>query len=103
MLTGQSGFDHNIDYMFSGSKKKNIPERYLKVINNPNKSNTESTLFTWNDIKNTRKKDNKMYVILNDSSHKIKSDILSAYNSYEIEPLLWSDKDDILLKLNNAI
>ncbi|SCI82413.1 Domain of uncharacterised function DUF1829 [uncultured Clostridium sp.] len=102
-LTGKSGYDHNIDYIFSGSKRKNIPERYLKVINNPNKSNTESTLFTWNDIKNTRKKDNKMYVVLNDTNSKIKSDILTAYKAYDIEPLLWSDKDYILSKLSNAI
>jgi hypothetical protein len=102
-LTGQSGFDHNIDYVFAGVKNKNIPERYLKVINNPDKSNTESTLFTWYDLQSIRKKDNEMYVVLNDTTHEIKSDILLAYNNYAIKPLLWSNKKSILTHFKTAI
>ncbi|MGX4600294.1 DUF1829 domain-containing protein [Faecalimicrobium sp. JNUCC 81] len=102
-LTGQSGFDHNIDYMLAGLKKKNIPEKYLKVINNPNKSNTESTLFTWSDLQNSRKKDNRMYVILNDTNTEVKPEILSAYKTYNIKPLLWSDKNEILSNLKNVM
>lgn len=103
-LTGQSGFDHNIDYVLPKMKKKNIPERYLKVINNPNKNNTESTIFTWNDLKNIRKSnniDNIMYVILNDSSQSIKSDLINAYKSYDIKPLLWTNQESILSNLKN--
>jgi hypothetical protein len=102
-LTGKSGFDHNIDYMLAGLKKKNIPEKYLKIINNPSKSNTESILFTWSDLKNSRKKDNEMYVILNDTNAKIKPDIILAYQSYDIKPLLWSEKKAILSNLRNIV
>lgn len=105
-ITGQSGFDHNIDYVLPKMKKRNIPERYLKVINNPNKNNTESTIFTWNDLKNIRKTDsldNIMYVILNNTNQEIKSDILNAYKSYDIKPLLWSQKNEFLKTLKNAI
>lgn len=101
-LTGKSGFDHNIDYVLPGLKSKNIPERYLKVINNPTKSNTESVLFTWDDIKNTRRKTNDMYVILNDVDNTIKSDIITAYESYDIKPLFWSDKDALLNSLKQT-
>lgn len=95
-LTGKSGLDHNIEYLFSPIKRKNIPERYLKAINNPDNNNTKSTLFIWDDIKNARKTENKMYVILNDSNSKVNSNIIEAYKNYGIEPLLWSKKEEIL-------
>ncbi len=95
-LTGKSGFDHNIDYVLPGLRRKNLPERYLKVINNPNKSNTESVLFTWDDIKNTRRKENGMYVVLNDIDNKVKPDIISAFKSYDITPLFWSNKKELI-------
>lgn len=102
-VSGKSGLDHNIDYLLSPVKKRNIPERYLKAINNPDSNNTKSTLFIWDDIKNTRKTKNKMYVILNDSNSKISSNIISAYKNYGVEPLLWSKKEEILEKINEAI
>ncbi|MGY0374435.1 DUF1829 domain-containing protein [Clostridium sp. JNZ J1-5] len=98
-ITGKSGYDHNIDYILPPNRKKNTPEKYIKVINNPSKNNTESTLFTWNDIKNYRKSPNLMFVILNDEDNKIKSDILSAYNSYDVKPLFWTKKNDIVKEL----
>lgn len=101
-LTGQSGFDHNIDYVLPKLKSKNIPERYLKVINNPNKNNTENTIFTWNDLKNIRKTDsmdNIMYVVLNNTTSEVKSDLITAYNSYGIKPLLWTDQESIISTL----
>lgn len=102
-ITGQSGFDHNIDYLLPGLKKKNIPEKYLKVINTPNKSNTESVLFTWSDIKNMRKNKLDMYVLLNDLDRDIKNDFINAYKAYNIKPLFWSKKDDILSDLKQIV
>lgn len=98
-ITGKSGYDHNIEYILPGIKRKGIPEKYIKVINNPTKSNTESALFTWSDIKNYRKLPNLMFVILNDEENKIKTDILNAYKSYDIQPLFWSNKKDIIERL----
>lgn len=103
-ITGKSGYDHNIDYVLPGLKSKDIPDRYLKLMNNPNKSTTESILFTWQDIKNTnRRKNTNMYVILNDEDKRvIRNDITTALKSYDIKPLLWSDKKTLLDNLKNA-
>lgn len=101
-LTGVSGFDHNIDYVLPGLKRKNIPERYLKVINNPSKTNTEIALFIWNDIKETRRQDKNMIVILNDVDNNVKPDTISALENYNITPLKWSDKKNILSHLKQV-
>lgn len=102
-LSGKSGYDHNIDYVLAGLKKKKIPEKYIKIINSPSKSSTQSILFAWDDIRKARTMDNLMFVILNDSDHKINSDIIKAYTAYDIIPLKWTDKDTILKSLKAAI
>lgn len=96
-LTGKSGFDHNIDYLIPGNNKN--PEKYLKAINNPDKSNTQNTMFLWDDLKQARKQNDIMIVVLNDVDHKVKNDIIKAYKEYDIKPLLWSDKTTILQNL----
>lgn len=96
-LTGKSGFDHNIDYVIPGNKKN--PAKYLKAINNPDKSNTQNTVFLWDDLKPARGQNDIMMVVLNDVDNKVKGDIINAYKEYSIEPLLWSDKTNILKNL----
>lgn len=102
-LSGQSGFDHNINYILPARKKRNIPEQYINVINKPDKTSTESNIFAWNDLKNTRNTNHEMFVILNDTDKSVKSDIITAYKEYKISPLLWSDKKGILTSLNHAV
>lgn len=102
-ITGKSGFDHYIDYVLPGNRKN--PGKYLKVINNPDKSNTENTVFMWDDLKHSRKSADKMMVVLNNVDNRVRGEIINAYKNYDIEPLLWSDKDSILasLKYSNSI
>lgn len=101
-VSGKSGFDHNIDFALAAIKKKSISEAFIKVLNSPTKSNTENILFAWNDIKDSRKDKSDMFVILNDIENKVKNDILIALESYEIKPLLWSNKDNIISSLKRT-
>lgn len=101
-VSGRSGFDHNLDFALAPIKKKSIPEAFIKVLNSPNKSNTENILFAWNDIKDSRQNKSDMFVILNDVENKVKPDIITALKSYEIKPLLWSDKKDIITNLKRT-
>ena len=98
-ITGKSGFDHTIDYVFPGMKKRNITEKYIKIINSPNKTNTESVIFMQNDLKQTRKSDNEMFVLINDIDNPIKDGVIQAYNNYDIETLRWSKKDYIMNRI----
>jgi len=93
-LAGRSGFDHKIDFIFPSGKK--IPERYLMVVNNANKSTTADKLFLWNDIKGSRKKNNEMYVMLDDKNHKVDDKIIQAYKEYGIHPFTWTEKNNLV-------
>ncbi|MDF2884418.1 MAG: hypothetical protein K0R54_4985 [Clostridiaceae bacterium] len=97
-ITGKSGYSHNIDFTIPHSKLK--PDRYLQLVNTPNKSTTEINLFAWNDIKEVRNQNSSMYVLLNDIDNKVRKDILSAYNKYDIKTLLWSNKDELIDELS---
>ncbi len=91
-LVGKSGFTHNFDFAIGASKKKS--ERFIKAINKPNKDNTTSTIFSWNDVTATRKPDSKLLVMLNDSDDKINDELINAYMHYDILPIPWSHKDN---------
>ncbi len=96
-ITGKSGYNHNIDFLFPTPKAK--PEKYLKLVNTANKNSTEINLFAWNDIKDIRKADSKMFVLVNDIDNKIKEDTLTPYYNYDIKPMLWSEKDELIKEL----
>lgn len=95
-ISGRSGFDHTIDFTLPKVKSKNINEAFIKIVNSPNKSNTENILFTWSDIKNSRKDSSDMFVILNDNNTSVKKEWLNAFKSYDVCPLLWSKKNEII-------
>lgn len=98
-ITGKSGLDHNINYVLPAYKKNKIPERYIQVINNSTKSNTQSNIFLWQDLKNSRKRDNKMYILINNIDNSVKEEYIQAYKNYNISTLLWSEKDNIVNQL----
>lgn len=93
-LSGKTGFDHNIDFLFSGSPAK--PERLVKTINTPKKDQVMSALFAFNDIKEMREESTKNYVIYNDSEMRVAPDIISALDNYKIEHIAWSEKERCL-------
>ena len=60
-------------------------------------------MFLWDDLKYTRKQTDIMMVVLNDIDHKVQNDIISAYKKYDITPLMWSDKTNILENLKIVV
>ena len=89
-FVGKSGFFYYYDYLIQRTKNK--PERLCKVINNPNKQNFQSTMFMWNDTKETRNEDSRLIVFLNDEN-KIDSSIIEGFKNYNVDTILWSEKD----------
>lgn len=94
---GKSGFTHNFDFLIS--KYRDIPERIIKVINNPRRDTAESLIFAWNETRETRKSKAVMYAFLNDENRKVSDSIISAFKQYDIIPVQWSLKEEYIQEL----
>lgn len=98
-VAGKSKYDHVFDFMIPKSKKQ--PERIIKLINNPKKDSIESTIFSFVDTMDNRPDSNMSYALVNDedkpkSQIKFAQDALAEYN---INPLLWSQRQDYVEEL----
>lgn len=86
-ILGKSGLMQNFDFIISKTKKQ--PERIIKLISTPNNiTNIKAAIFSITDIQGTRK-DASSIVIINDTSYKVKSDQIDAFQKYDIFPILW--------------
>ena len=95
-FVGKSGFVYSYEYLIQRTKEK--PERLCKVINNPNKQNFQSTMFMWNDTKETRDDNSQLIVFLNDEN-RIDSNVIEGFNKYNVDTIPWSERDKYLDKL----
>ena len=89
-LAGRSGFDHTFDFVIPASPK--APERLLRAINRPTRDTATSYIFAWNDTREVRAGDTEAYAILNDEERKPSGDLLRAFRTYQIQPILWSQR-----------
>jgi hypothetical protein len=87
---GKSGFNHRFD--FAIPKSKNSPERLVQTINNPNKQTVLEAVFKWLDTREVRP-ESKLVTVLNDSSKAIPSNAIEAFEKYDLQTVLWSEKD----------
>ena len=90
MIAGKSGFTRNFSFVLP--KTKNKPERFIRPINNPNKSSADSVIMDWLDTKEIRE-DSEVVVIANDNEKPIPEDFAHAMKSYGIKLVSWKDKD----------
>jgi len=93
-ISGASGFLHTYDFVIPASKQK--PERFVKAINRPARQKAESVLFAWNDTKDARGERSTMYVFLNDAGKDIRPGVADAFSQYDVNPVLWSKRNDFL-------
>lgn len=68
-----------------------MPERLIKVINNLNPQYTKSTLFEWEDVKETRPNNSILYTFVNTISNK--NDSLNILNNYNVKTFIWNDNN----------
>lgn len=92
-FAGKTGYDHMFDFAIPKSRKQ--PERIIQTVNNPRRDKAESLAFKWIDTKETRQKDSKLYAFLNDREHDVSSDVIEALRSYELTPVLWSEREEV--------
>lgn len=90
-FTGKSGFDHLFDFVIPKSRVQ--PERILRAITSPNRQDAERLAFSWIDTKEVRPADSRAFALLNDSDRTVSPDVVDALRSYEVEPVLWTQRE----------
>ena len=90
-FTGASGYDHVFDFVIPKSRQKS--ERIVKAINRPSRDTAESFAWAWIDTKEVRPLESIAYAFLNDSDLSVPLDVIDALKSYEIIPMLWSERE----------
>ena len=93
-FTGKSGYDHLFDFVIPASRKQ--PERILKAINRPSRDMAEAAAFSWIDTKEVRPPNSRAYAFLNDAEHIASSSVIDALRNYDVRPVLWSARQDIV-------
>lgn len=96
-FTGKSGYDHRFDFVIP--KSKNYPERVLRVINRPNRDTAQAIAFSWLDTRKVRAPEARAHAILNDSEQAVSENVLEAMRKYEVDPMLWSNREEDRQKL----
>ena len=96
-FTGASGYDHLFQFVIPKSTEQ--PERILRPINRPNRERAQSMAFSWIDTKDVRPPESRAYTILNDSDSGVSANVLDAMRNYEVNPILWSERDKALSEL----
>jgi len=92
-FSGASGYDHH--FHFAIPAFQSAPERIIKVINRPNREAAESMAFAWFDTREIRSSDSKAYALLNDSEQAISAPVGDALRNYDVQPVLWSKREEI--------
>lgn len=89
-FTGKSGYDHMFDFVIPKSRTQ--PERIMQAINRPNRDTAEAAAFRWVDTREVRSPESAAFALLNDQEHPVAQGVLDALQSYEVTPVLWSDR-----------
>ncbi|MEQ9453179.1 MAG: DUF1829 domain-containing protein [Phycisphaeraceae bacterium] len=96
-FTGTSGYDHLFDFVIPKSRSQ--PERVLQAISKANKDSAQRLVFEWLDTRDVRPGNSKMYALLNDTEQSVPQGVREAFSNYEIEPVAWSERDEVLSQL----
>lgn len=91
-FNGASGFTHNFEFVISKSRKAG--KRFVKVINNSKNDQSKITIFLWNDVKQLRDSESKLFVFLNNKDKAIKNEALTAFSSYGIKTITWKEREN---------
>jgi hypothetical protein len=92
-FTGKSSYDHLFDFVVPKSRKQ--PERILRAITRPNRETAQNMAFAWMDTREVRPPDSRAYAFLSDSESTAPAAVLDALVSYEVKPVLWSERERV--------
>lgn len=90
-FTGSSGLDHHFDFVIPGYQ--GIPERIVRAINRPERSQVERLIMAWQDTRQNRPTQAEAVAILNDLDKTVPSASVQALSSYGIRSIPWSERE----------
>ena len=96
-FTGQTGYDHNFDFVIPKSRER--PERLIQTVNRPSRSTVQNVVLAWIDTKEVRTPGSRVYALLNDSERKVDQTVMAALRSYDVRPVVWSQREDAKVEL----
>ena len=96
-LTGKSKLTTHFDFAIARSHKS--AERFIKVVNNMDLNAARNIIFAWNDTRDTRQHEAKLYAFIQNSDKKVSDDAIGALKEYGINPALWTEKDKYVSEL----
>lgn len=96
-FTGRSGYDHHFDFVIPSSR--NAPERVVKVVNRPDRSNVERVIMAWNDTKEVRPEQARAVAILNDEVKEPNFSAIEALDRYDVQTIPWSARSSYIEEL----
>ncbi len=92
-LSGSSGYDHLYNFVIPMSRIH--PERVLLSINHPNRANVQKVVFAWLDTRAARSGESRAFAILNDSVRPVTENVLAAFQSYNMQPISWLEREKV--------
>ena len=96
-FTGRTGYDHLFHFVIPKSREQ--PERILQTVNRPSRSTAQAVVLSWIDTKEARESESLMYALLNDGDRKIEQTVMTALRSYDVRPVVWSERDEARIEL----
>ena len=96
-LTGKSKLTTHYDFAIARSHKS--AERFIKVVNNMDLNAARNIIFAWNDTRDMRQHEAKLYAFIQNSDKKVSDDAIGALKEYGIKPALWTEKDKYISEL----
>lgn len=96
-LTGKSKLTTHYD--FAIARSKDSAERFIKVVNNMDLNAARNIIFAWNDTKEMRQQEAKLYAFIQNEDKKVSEDAIGALKEYGISPTLWTERNMYISEL----
>jgi hypothetical protein len=99
-LPGKTGYDHTIDFVIPKTSKS--PEKLIKTLNKADKNQVTAAVFAFADVAQLRNENvdgSEQIIVYNDEAEELNSDAQRALLQYNIKPLAWSKRDELVMAL----
>lgn len=97
-IKGVSGYTQTFEFIMQRNRSQ--PERFIKVMNKPDRANAERSIFSWEDIRSNRNTDSQLIILMNDENTPCPTNIITMLEAYHIKTVLWSTKVDSIELFN---
>ena len=97
VLHGHSGLSYSVDFVIPQTEQR--PLRYIKLILKPSKIALRPILLMVLDTRESRPRDSRFYVFLNDVGREISGQLLEPLQSYGVAAIRWTEREEHVQEL----